>query len=508
MGNKTMQWSNQQKAIFDFFENGEGNLVVRARAGTGKSTTIIEGINRISPGKHDPNPKILLAAFNKSIAKELQAKINNPYAQAKTLHAMGFGFVRQALGSVAVEGYDTPWDKRRARVLAVQAIGNDMPKNMVTMVSRLMTHGREILPFAKCAEDLIDLAFDFDCVPDEGDEAMGWDVYKVCVHALEAMKLAKKPTKTIDFADMLYLPVVNGWVKPSYDLVCIDECQDMNAVQIELALKACKPSGRIVVIGDEKQAIYGFRGADSGSIDRLKHELAATELGLTTTYRCPRLVVEEAQRLVPDYDFAPNAPDGVISNIMINDIASHVEAGDFVLSRTNAALTKTCMELLRNDVRAKIQGKDLGGKLKTIVKKLVKRDMTMEMGKFLDKLGEWEGKELAKYLKAGREGLAAMVSDQAETMRILSEGIDTPKGLIYRIDDLFGDAATEFGVVICSSVHRAKGLESRRVFVLRDTFYPGRKDKMSTKRLDEERNIEYVALTRAMQELTWVSGSL
>jgi hypothetical protein len=81
------EWSGQQTAIFDWFENGEGNLVVRARAGTGKTTTILEAIT------YAPEQTILLAAFNKKIAEELKSKLKNPRAEAKTLHSLGFGFV-------------------------------------------------------------------------------------------------------------------------------------------------------------------------------------------------------------------------------------------------------------------------------------------------------------------------------------------------------------------------------------------------------------------------------
>ena len=61
----THKWSEQQESIFGWFREGEGNLVVRARAGTGKTTTIIEAIT------YAPEEKILLAAFNRKIADEL-----------------------------------------------------------------------------------------------------------------------------------------------------------------------------------------------------------------------------------------------------------------------------------------------------------------------------------------------------------------------------------------------------------------------------------------------------
>src|SRR5436190_20992705 len=83
-GRKTMDaprvWSDEQNTVFDWFERrssySSGNLVVRARAGTGKTTTIVEGVNRANDGQ------ILLAAFNKSIAKELQGRVTKKTIEA------------------------------------------------------------------------------------------------------------------------------------------------------------------------------------------------------------------------------------------------------------------------------------------------------------------------------------------------------------------------------------------------------------------------------------------
>lgn len=88
----SQNWSDQQVQIFNWFKSGTGNLIVRARAGTGKTTTILEGIN------HAPENKILLAAFNKRIATELTEKLGDPRAEAKTLHSLGYKFLTYAWG--------------------------------------------------------------------------------------------------------------------------------------------------------------------------------------------------------------------------------------------------------------------------------------------------------------------------------------------------------------------------------------------------------------------------
>jgi superfamily I DNA/RNA helicase len=375
---------------------------------------------------------------------------------------------------------------------------------MITLIAKLMTVAREVLPFAQYPEELDDLAFEFDCTPDDKWMEHGWDASRICDYAIAAMSIAKQKTDTIDFSDMLYLPVVNGWARPRYDLVCVDEAQDMNACQLFLAQGVVKKKGRIVVVGDDRQAIYGFRGADSDAIDRLKSELHAEELPLSTTYRCPKLVVREAQRIVPDYEAAPGCPDGIVRDTELRQIVGQVEPGNFVLSRSNAPLVKTCLMMLKRNIRARIEGRDLGVRLANIAKNISKENDSMPLPEFLGRLVSWRDREVAKALKAEKESRAQLVQDQAETLQVLSEDLSGNRvsDLKGRIDFLFGDAAKQYGTVVCSTVHKAKGLESDRVFILRDTLYPGKnsRDKI------EEQNIEYVAITRAMKELVWVNG--
>src|SRR5690606_8710435 len=109
---------------------------------------------------------------------------------------------------------------------------------------------------------LENLAYDKDIFGPEIEED-GYTLEDLIVFTQEAMNLALEKDGTIDFDDMIFVPVRNNWVRAWYNVVIVDECQDMNAAQIEMALRACKKGGRIIVVGDEKQAIYGFRGADS-----------------------------------------------------------------------------------------------------------------------------------------------------------------------------------------------------------------------------------------------------
>jgi superfamily I DNA/RNA helicase len=483
------QWSTQQEAIFNWFKTGSGNLVVRARAGTGKTTTILSAI------QYAPESRILLAAFNKKIAEELKTKLRNPSAEAKTLHSVGFGLVLRNWSG-------TKLDSTRGQRIAREVAGQSTPDPIVRLVSLLASKAKGMLP--RTPEEMTAIARQFDLTPDEEWVEDGWTEQSVVMLAFDALKRALKRDGTIDFDDMVYLPVANNWVRPTYNMVVVDEAQDMNVAQLRLATGVCYKTGRIAVVGDDRQAIYGFRGADSASIDRLKTSLSATELGLTTTYRCPKSVVEYAAKLVPDYVAAPTAPQGEIKELDYAKLAEEVKPGDFVLSRKNAPLVRTCLSILRTGKRAKIEGRDIGAVLIGLVKKIARTHKTMPA--LLKGVSEWADRKSAAIAMASNdedatESKVQEVQDTAETIRVLGEDLTSVAELVARIENLFGDDVNAANVVL-SSVHRAKGRETEVVYVLRDTLYPGRGGKASK----EEANIEYVAVTRAKTTLVWVDG--
>ena len=480
-------WSPEQNAIFEWCVGGDGNLVVIARAGSGKTTTIIEGVNRM------PETSILLAAFNKRIAEELNTRLNNPNAEAKTLHAIGFQLVKEYWSGVRVgKGNDRADDLTRA------VCGASVPDTIKKLVSKLHTKAREMKPYAKSGADLDPLAEQFECDPDPFWYHQGYDVAFVCDRAYQAMVLAAqdRPKMGIDFADMIYLPLRNGWAAPRYTAVLVDEAQDMTLAQLDLARKVLAPGGRMCVVGDDRQAIYAFRGADSDSLSRLKKELKATQLKLTTTYRCGRKIVALAQTEVPDIVAGEGNGEGTITTLEADKLTAQAQPGDFILSRLNAPLAGFAMQLLREGKRAQIAGRDIGQGLKTLVRKLSKG--VYDVDTFLDRVDAWREKEVKRLLALKYETRAVLVEDQAETLYHLADGATTIVQIEGTIERLFDDCAPDTRYVLLSSVHKAKGLEADKVFVLEWTFRRG-KDQ-------EENNIYYVAITRAKHDLVFVEA--
>ncbi len=480
-------WSAQQQAIFARVASGQGNLVVRARAGTGKTTTLCEAV-KFAP----KTARVVVCAFNKRIQLELERRVSGN-VEAKTLHAIGYAFIRNAWGNVSANESDAV-DRDRAR----DACGHNAPDDVVQSVKKLASLLKNMAPLTYDVNEVISIAQQFDCEPSDENVEAGWDLERVarCGGKARDAALDRDAAGRISFDDMVFVAVANDLARPRYDLVVVDEAQDMNASQLLLAQRVVKKGGRVIVVGDDKQAIYGFRGADADGIDRLKAELSAEELGLTVTYRCGKKIVDVARTLVPDFSAYEGNAVGIVDSIGQDAIFEQAKVGDFVLSRKNAPLMPLCLGFLKRGIRARIEGRDLGKMLQGIVTGFKAKSVP----NYLEKVQAWGAKATKRANKitkdAVRESKLDEVRDQVEVLIAIAEGAASVNDILVRCGTLFGDDTGEpRGHVVLSSVHKAKGLEARRVFILADT--------VSTRSV-EESNIYYVAVTRAIEHLTWV----
>lgn len=489
--------SAYQRQIYVDFEENRGNTVVRARAGSGKTTTIVEGLQFIPRGN-----RVLLCAFNKSIQKELQSRAPRG-VDVRTLHSVGLYACKRAFGEVVI-------DENKTRLLAKSVLlgagspppAPGSPPPDPEDYERLKELDEVFVPGAAAVARLVGLAKNL-LVPEEDVSALEMLALEreIDDEALKPEQLARAASETlrrcaqfratIDFDDMVWFPWRHGLRPASHDVVVVDETQDLNAAQLHLVLVTVRKGGRIVAVGDEKQAIYGFRGADSEAMARMTRELGARVLPLSITYRCPRKVVEIARQIVPDFEAAPGAPEGIVRHL--RDIEAGLpefRPGDFVLSRVNAPLMGLCIRTLARGVPACVAGRDVGKGLIDLIEKARTDDVTV----MLQHVHAWARKQVERLQKLDRPGRVEVVLDKVAMLEAVSEGEDSCREVIAKIDRLFRDDDPRSRVVF-STVHKAKGLERDRVFLLAETFRPWKED---------EENIYYVALTRARSELVFL----
>ena len=132
---------------------------------------------------------------------------------------------------------------------------------------------------------------------------------------------------------------------------------------------------------------------------------------------------------------------------------------------------------------------------------LIRRMKAETVPQLLEKLHAWAEREVAKLQATKRRSAQARIDfifDQVETVDALSDGLATVEELLTRLQELFGERRGP--CIVLSTIHRAKGLEAPRVFLLAETLYCRGKRKNQ-----EEENIAYVGITRAKETLVLVS---
>ena len=471
-------WSHYQEAIFENIEETNDNLIIEGVAGCGKTATIVEAANRVEGSS-------IFVAFNSHIVKELAGRLPGNVV-CSTLHSVGLSSVKSVYKKAIVDKSkmynilrELTKDMERDYAGRAKYIG-DAQKIISLLSANLME------PTVENVEDLF-FMHGIEC-PKRFNKFFG-----IIEKAIEKNDSS---TTAISFDDMLTYPIRQGLVCKRYDNVFVDEIQDLNAVQVALLLKCVKKTGRIIGVGDRSQAIYGFRGADTNAIPNIIEKLDATVLPLSISYRCPKTHIELAKQFVQEIEAAPDAQEGRMFSIPMEEFIDHVVVNDLVLCRNNAPLVKPALELIIDGKKAIIKGKDIG----TNLIKLVKATKAKTIPQLERNIENWRMVEKEKAER--KHKTTELIDDKADCIVALIDGThpETIQDLNNYIKSLFSDGNA---AIMFSSIHKAKGLEADNVFILYPSLMPSKYAELGWQ-LIEERNIQYVAYTRAKNTLVFV----
>jgi DNA helicase-2/ATP-dependent DNA helicase PcrA len=464
--------SSHQLAIFNFVQFFDDHLVVEAVAGSGKTTTIIKALELIPDDK-----RVLFLAFNKHIVETLKTRVPL-HVQVATLNGFGWQILRPTMNNPKINvdktknifWYDILGEKER------KEFGQHCSA-VCKLVSLFKAYGMED-PRPKDVEFLVD---HYDIETD----------MKGISYALQAHKIGHGKPRVVDFDDQLYLPIVRGLPIPRYDVVFVDETQDLNPIQIEMVKRI---KGRLIAVGDSKQAIYGFRGADPEAMQHVIDAFHATTLPLSICFRCAKNIVVKAQEVVPYIEYAKDQIEGTVETMKAKDYRKVVTEKDFVLCRTTAPLVQEALIMLSQGRKACVLGRDIGKDILDLYKKIAgDNPLTSES------IDAYEYQQ-AERLK-DKETLLLRMHDQTDTLRALFYAYGSD-GIEDAVIKLFQDA--EQGIVY-STVHKAKGLERDRVFIICPELLPHPRCSGEWQH-KQEQNLKYVAITRAKKELYFVTG--
>lgn len=479
--------TEEQKKIFHFIKNRKENLLIGALAGCGKTTTVVRGAELLPK-----ESKKIYLAFNKHIQMELKQKLPDDVF-CYTFHGLGTNAIKNTYGeSIKFDEFkvDNIIKKKSKRWgLEKELFTREDIYEYLQKIKRFVNLCRQTVTLDK--KYLPHLSTKYDIELDEPRD------HKRVFSVLEEML---NDRRTFDFTDMVFLPAVDNkiWTY-QYDYVIVDEIQDLNRAQQYLLKKILKKdrftkktTGRLIAVGDSHQAIYGFTGVSDKSFEWFEKFPNIKKLPLTTTFRCSKEVVKEAQKIVPAIQAMPNAPQG---NVREGSVLDEPESGDFVLCRTTTPLIKLFFHYLLQGKKAVIKGSDIGVSLEEMMQG--HKTLSQLMAFYTNKVKDYEiALRKRGVLNYNDDNGYIALNDNVmalDFMSKLSTDIADLKSKVRKIfsDDLHG--------IVLSTVHKSKGLEADRVFIARPDKMP-----LPTKKAwqhAQEMNLKYVAITRAKKEL-------
>ena len=281
----------QKKAVI----HGKGPCLVLAGPGSGKTLTIVNRIKYLIEEYKVRPEEILVVTFTRFAAAEMKNRLCALMGRQKlpvtvgTFHGIYYGILKWAyrMGQQNILSEDEKY-----QILRFAAAKQKM--EVFDEEDFIQDIAAEI---GKIKNNRID--------PDEFvSEKCSADAFREIYREYERQR---KKLKKIDFDDMLVLcyelfssrpDVLAGWQK-KFRYILIDEFQDINRIQYDVIRMLALPENNLFVVGDDDQAIYGFRGADSSLMFQFREDYPeAEQILLGMNYRSTANIVRNSLKVI------------------------------------------------------------------------------------------------------------------------------------------------------------------------------------------------------------------
>ncbi len=545
--------AQQKEAV----QHKKGPAVVLAGAGSGKTRVLISRVFYLVLEKKVNPYQILLITFTNKAAREMKERLGRiRVGFAGTFHSFCVRILRQWSDRVGLDRDFVIYDEDDQLALMKKIhkkldIGKSYsPRFFLSVLSLAKNSGQRI-------EDFIYSRYsDF--------------IAERIIKVLQEFEKEKRKNNAVDFDDLLVLAVrllsedreILEKIQKRYQHIMIDEFQDTNKVQYELARLIGFSHRNIFVVGDFSQSIYSWRGAQIDNLRRLERDFPETKTYyLERNYRSTRQILDFAYQVISqnkthpvlklhtDFDgeaeveisgFENEEREAVFIAEKILDLNQEYNYQEFaVLYRTNAQSRYLEEVLIRYSLPYRLTGgvrfyerreiKDILAYLRLVLNpaESVSKDRAMKLGKrrfrrflaMLEKERDLVEKPTAEimarifesthYLEKYDEKLEEDFARLENIRELKSIAYEYPKlteflehiALVeseYSEEEKKGKAGVHL-----MTLHQAKGLEFPVVFIvgLEEGLLPHSRSLDDEFSLEEERRLFYVGITRAMERL-------
>ena len=324
------------------------------------------------------------------------------------------------------------------------------------------------------------------------------------VEIIEAeLKNYKSSFVLYDFTDMIE-KFVSSELCPKFDVVFIDEAQDLSPIQWKMYDIIKKNTKIMILAGDDDQAIYGWAGAD---VRRFQDEPAKEKI-LPQSYRVPIRVQKVADSIISQIDtrinkiWNPRNEEGECKEVYDLDEVDLTQGKWLVLARTNYRLIKMKPYLMERGIYFEYkERKSFSAKLWKAIRDFSKWTLgaqltASEIKDIFDYTKqEFDGEDHKSY------GCEYFNIDTSDTWYELFDA--DPEQVLYIRQMLSNkEKLSEEARVKLSTIHSAKGGEADNVLLILDNTDKIRESiEKSPEKADEEHRVWYVGVTRTKQNL-------
>ena len=589
--------SKYQQDILDYVKQNKGNLLIDAKAGSGKTSTLILVAEQLA----NANQNCMFLSFNKSIVEELKLKIPYMSNSIKTVHSLGLSFIRSYCYKKHNTNYeiiDMDTSKKKVRELCKQFYELKYQKLITDYLKKTMSEKEikdehtalvtdfvQLVNFSRlyCLSDFADekqvkyLANRFCSVLPNYEDVIGDFSELVSAVLSKILDMFDNPPigpdgkyqYSIDFTDMIFFPVwyqmqVPYSLKNSLDTILVDESQDLSLLQQMFVRRLYTGFNRFIFVGDRNQSIYGFNGADTAAIDRIKDNFRPKELPLSICYRCPEKIVRLARENVPSIEWNKDRVDkGTLRTITPQDMKTTLSAGEIIVGRSNRdllklykdftlvdkrevkfrnkemvnAINRDITQCIRDYMQNYAKNKNIDRVVHTYMQEFCKANPSVkinsnvyntEISEFIKRYAkenreEFDKKKIMKanqtldYLEICMDEYYELGAYDYEPENILTVYFDIieeflkeykqnhtsilVKDFMEYMSSFLNASLNKYNVPIIASIHSMKGGEADTVYILDYPRLPYRWNNMTKDDEQQEKNLQYVAVTRAKKNL-------
>jgi DNA helicase-2/ATP-dependent DNA helicase PcrA len=286
--------------------HGDGPLIVVAGAGTGKTRTLVSRVAALIDRGVDPE-RILLLTFTRRAADEMLARAaaicDRRDAARKlwggTFHSIAYRLVAahaETLSQSTGLSVLDPADASDVMDLLRHEHGLTGGGQRFPRGDTLLDIYSRAVNTAQPAREVIAALFGW-CEP---HTAAILDLFRAYVARKRAQSLLDFDDLLLGWRALLADPHVGPAIAGRWDHVLVDEYQDVNQIQVDIVRLLCPEGAGLTVVGDDAQAVYGFRGADSRHLLELSDHLPnARTVCLEQNFRSRQRILDLANAVRP-----------------------------------------------------------------------------------------------------------------------------------------------------------------------------------------------------------------